>query len=284
MNTLLGHTLKPTPYANGGRVTPGMAALKRLTSQRSAADYAQGVLDDINKKSGKSSFWGSVLGLGGSVALPFLGAALGIGTGGLAVPLLAGAGAGIGSYLGKKKGYGKDVSIDENMRYGGSDFLGQAGLDKQVAGQDTFTGNFLRDAAIAAGTAALTAGLTPGGGIYGKSASLGKGLSGQIGNVGTALASSTAPLATDAVTSEIANRALTSQAFQPNFISNVKGIAGNVAPVIANRALTSQAFQPISNISFGDASRVANNSNLLDMMMQYYDMDEAGTQRYLEQG
>ena len=186
MNTLLGHALKPTPYQAGGPVSSGMAALRRLKSRQAASKYAQEKLDEANKKAGKSTLWGTIGGLAGGYALPALAGALGVSTGGLAIPLLAGLGTAGGAYFGKKKGYGEDVDIDEDMRYGGSQFLGEKGLDMQKLGQEEFTDAFARDSALKGLTAALTAGFSKGGGSYGKAAKFGQRLTDK-GATGAAL-------------------------------------------------------------------------------------------------
>ena len=178
MNTLLGHALKPTPYANGGKVSPAMAALRRLKSRREAANYAQQQLDAANKKAGKSTFLGSLGGLAGGLGIPALAGALGFTPVGLPLAILAGLGTAGGAYLGKKKGYGKDVDIDEDMRYGGSEFLGEGGLDRQVVAQDAFTDAFGRDSVISGVKAGLTAGLDKTGGIYGSAGKFGQKLTG----------------------------------------------------------------------------------------------------------
>lgn len=213
MNTLLGHALKPTPYANGGRVSPAMAALRRLKSRREAANYAQQQLDAANEKAGKSSFFGSLGGLAGGVGIPALAGALGFTPVGLPLAILAGLGTAGGAYLGKKKGYGKDVDIDEDMRYGGSEFLGEGGLDRQVTAQDAFTGAFGKDSLISGVKAGLTAGLNKTGGIYGSAGKFGQKLTGAgLPTATTAIASST-PLLNEA-NQDIVNRALRSDAFQ----------------------------------------------------------------------
>lgn len=178
MNTLLGHALKPTPYANGGKVSPAMAALRRLKSKREAATYAQQQLDAANEKAGKSTFFGSLGGLAGGLGIPALAGALGFTPVGLPLAVLAGLGTAGGAYLGKKKGYGKDVDIDEDMRYGGSEFLGEGGLDRQVVAQDAFTDAFGRDSVISGVKAGLTAGLDKTGGMYGSAGKFGQKLTG----------------------------------------------------------------------------------------------------------
>jgi len=178
MNTLLGHALKPTPYANGGKVSPAMAALRRLKSKREAATYAQQQLDAANEKAGKSTFLGSLGGLAGGLGIPALAGALGFTPVGLPLAVLAGLGTAGGAYLGKKKGYGKDVDIDEDVRYGGSEFLGEGGLDRQVVAQDAFTDAFGRDSVISGVKAGLTAGLDKTGGMYGSAGKFGQKLTG----------------------------------------------------------------------------------------------------------
>ena len=186
MNTLLGRTFKPVPYQEGGRVSPALAQLRRLRSRREAAQYAQEQLDKANKKAGRSKLFGSVGGLAGGLLLPAIAGALGVSTGGLAIPLIAGLGTGLGAFGGKKLGYGDDVDIDEDMRYGGSEFLGEAGLDRQASAQDDFTGSFARDSALQGLMSAITAGMSKGGGLSGKAARFGQGLTDK-GATGAAL-------------------------------------------------------------------------------------------------
>lgn len=186
MNTLLGRTFKPVPYQEGGRVSPALAQLRRLRSRREAAQYAQEQLDEANKKAGRSKLFGSVGGLAGGLLLPAIAGALGVSTGGLAIPLIAGLGTGLGAFGGKKLGYGDDVDIDEDMRYGGSEFLGEGGLDRQASAQDAFTGAFARDSALQGLMSAITAGMSKGGGLSGKAARFGQGLTDK-GATGAAL-------------------------------------------------------------------------------------------------
>ena len=54
------------------------------------------------------------------------------------------------------------------MRYGGSEFLGEGGLDRQVTAQDAFTGAFGKDSLISGVKAGLTAGLNKTGGYIWK--------------------------------------------------------------------------------------------------------------------
>lgn len=134
MNTLLGYSykkggevskkLKPIPEDNpglkklpqeirnrmgymqeGGSVSPRLAALlRRRERSRSQDEYEDAMRDEARKRQ-KASTFGGLGSFLGSLLVPAVAGALGVASGGLATPLLAGFGAAAGKKIGASSGY-----------------------------------------------------------------------------------------------------------------------------------------------------------------------------------
>ena len=146
-------------YQTGGQTSRGAAILARSRQRR--ADI--GKLEDQQRAEGKrqkrGGLFGSLGGLGGGL----LAAALAPVTGGASLALAAGLGTALGRGIGERLGAGKAVDYDSS----GTVYGQQSFRDMDEASED-FNKGILGRAGVAGLKAAATAGLAPGGGIYGK--------------------------------------------------------------------------------------------------------------------
>ena len=136
----------------GGPTTRGGAALARALQMRSDQDR----LDEIQREEAERQKRG---GLFGSVA-SFAGGLLGGAIGG---PAGAAIGAGLGKGFGERVGAGKARDYDAS----GTVFSQQSFRDVDEASEE-FSEGILGRSLLAGAQTGLTAGLTPGGGIYGQ--------------------------------------------------------------------------------------------------------------------
>jgi len=143
----------------GGQPSRGAAILARSRQRR--ADLEK--LEDQQRAEAKRQKRGGLFGSIGGLAGGLLGAALAPVTGGASLALVSGLGTALGRRLGEGIGAGKTVQADTE----GTVYAQDAFDDLTQASRDYTRG--MGERAIASGLkAAATAGLSPGGGIYGK--------------------------------------------------------------------------------------------------------------------
>lgn len=143
----------------GGQPSRGAAILARSRQRR--ADLEK--LEDQQRAEAKRQKRGGLFGSIGGLAGGLLGAALAPVTGGASLALVSGLGTALGRRLGEGIGAGKTVQADTE----GTVYAQDAFDDLTQASRDYTRG--MGERAIASGLkAAATAGLAPGGGIYGK--------------------------------------------------------------------------------------------------------------------
>jgi hypothetical protein len=143
----------------GGPTTRGGAALARALQMRSDQDR----LDEIQRAEAKRQKRGGLFGSIGGLAGGLLGAALAPVTGGASLALAAGLGTALGKRAGEGLGAGKSRSVDRT----GTVFGQQSFRDVEQASRD-YTRGMGERALLSGLQAAATAGLSPGGGMYGK--------------------------------------------------------------------------------------------------------------------
>ena len=144
---------------DGGQPSRGAAILARSRQRR--ADLEK--LEDQQRAEAKRQKRGGLFGSIGGLAGGLLGAALAPVTGGASLALVSGLGTALGRRLGEGIGAGKTVQADTE----GTVYAQDAFDDLTQASRDYTRG--MGERAIASGLkAAATAGLSPGGGIYGK--------------------------------------------------------------------------------------------------------------------
>ena len=139
--------------------TAGGTALARALQRQS--DIRK--LERLQRKEARRQKRGSLFGSIGSLAGGLLGAALAPVTGGASLALAAGLGAGLGKRAGEGIGAGKSKKYDSS----GTVYGQQAFRDVNQASRD-YTRGMGERALVSGLQAALTAGLSPGGGMYGK--------------------------------------------------------------------------------------------------------------------
>ena len=143
----------------GGQPSRGAAILARSRQRR--ADLEK--LEDQQRAEARRQKRGGLFGSIGGLAGGLLGAALAPVTGGASLALVSGLGTALGRRLGEGIGAGKTVQADTE----GTVYAQDAFDDLTQASRDYTRG--MGERAIASGLkAAATAGLAPGGGIYGK--------------------------------------------------------------------------------------------------------------------
>ena len=143
----------------GGPTTRGGAALARAIQQQ--ADMKR--LEEAQRKEAKRQKRGGLFGSIGGIAGGLLGAALSPFTAGASLALVSGLGTALGRGVGERLGAGKSRSVDRT----GTVFGQQSFRDVEEASRDFTRG--IGERALASGLkAAATAGLAPGGGVYGK--------------------------------------------------------------------------------------------------------------------
>ena len=143
----------------GGPTTRGGAALARALQMRSDQDR----LDEIQRAEAERQKRGGLFGSIGGLAGGLLGAALAPVTGGASLALAAGLGTALGKRAGEGLGAGKSRSVDRT----GTVFGQQSFRDVEQASRD-YTRGMGERALLSGLQAAVTAGLAPGGGVYGK--------------------------------------------------------------------------------------------------------------------
>jgi hypothetical protein len=171
----------------GGQTTRGGAALARALQMRSDQERLEEAQRAEAKRQKRGGLFGSIGGIAGGLLGSAALGALGVATGGLGLPLAAGLGTALGKRAGEGLGAGKSRSVDRT----GTVFGQQAFRDVEQASRD-YTRGMGERALVSGLQAGLMAGLTPGGGIYGKAKSFG------IRNMPSQAFERVAPLATGA--------------------------------------------------------------------------------------
>ena len=151
----------------GGQATRGGAAFARALQFQKDQERLDEAAEKEGRRQKRGGLFGSIGGLLGGVA----GAALAPLTGGLSIPVAAGIGSALGKGAGEFLGAGKATEVDTE----GTVFAQDAFGDVEEAGRD-FNQGILGRAGAAGLKTGFTAGLTPGGGIYGKAGKFGEGL------------------------------------------------------------------------------------------------------------
>lgn len=139
--------------------TGGDAAIQRALQQRDEIDAIESAQRDEAKRQGRGRLFGSIGGIAGGL----LGAALAPATGGLSLAVPAAIGTILGKGAGERLGAGRAERSD---RPEGTFFYGDTFSDIDEASRE-FNQGILGRAGMAGLQAGLTAGLMPGGGIYG---------------------------------------------------------------------------------------------------------------------
>ena len=167
----------------GGQASSaGGAALARVMQRQSDMKKLERQQRKEARRQKKGGLFGSGGSLLGGLGASALAGTLGIVSGGLALPLIAGLGAGLGKRAGEGLGAGKSKKYDSS----GTVFGQQAFRDVEQASRD-YTRGMGERALLAGGQAALTAGFSPGGGMYGKTAAKFDQLQG-VSNIGSGTA------------------------------------------------------------------------------------------------
>jgi ribosomal protein L12E/L44/L45/RPP1/RPP2 len=170
----------------GGQPSRGAAMLAQATQRQSDIKKLEDQQRAEAKRQKRGGLFGSIGGLAGGLLGSAALGALGVGTGGLGLALAAGLGTALGRRAGEGIGAGKTRKADTE----GTVFAQQAFRDVEQASRDYTRG--MGERAIVSGLkAGLSAGLTPGGGIYGKAKSFG------IRNMPRQAFQRVAPVATD---------------------------------------------------------------------------------------
>jgi len=143
----------------GGQTSRGGAALARALQMQSD----QRKLEEAQRAEAKRQKRGGLFGSIGGLAGGLLGAALAPVTGGASLALASGLGSALGSGLGQSLGAGKSRDVDRS----GTVFGQQSFRDVEQASRD-FTKGIGERALVSGLKTAVTAGLSPGGGMYGK--------------------------------------------------------------------------------------------------------------------
>ena len=173
-------------YQTGGQASRGAAMLAQAQQRQSDTRKLEDQQRAEGKRQKRGGLFGSLGGLGGGLLGSAALGALGLGTGGLGLALAAGLGTALGRGVGERIGAGKAVDYDSS----GTVYGQQSFRDMDEASED-FNKGILGRAGVAGLKAAATAGLTPGGGIYGKAKSFG------IRNMPKQAFQGVAPVATD---------------------------------------------------------------------------------------
>tara|TARA_R100000654_G_scaffold4442_1_gene13182 strand:- start:4351 stop:6225 length:1875 start_codon:yes stop_codon:yes gene_type:complete len=169
----------------GGPTSRGAALLKRAIQGTSDQDRLEEIQGEEAKRQGRGKLFGSALGLGGGL----LAAALAPATGGLSL-LAPAIGTALGKGVGELLGAGRARDYDTS-----GTVFGQRAFRGVDEASDEFNQGILGRAGMAGLKAGVTAGLSPGGGIYGKVA--GKLRPDQLAGVGMESASAVASQAVD---------------------------------------------------------------------------------------
>ncbi len=170
----------------GGQPSRGAAMLARSRQRQSDIKKLEDQQRAEAKRQKRGGLFGSIGGLAGGLLGSAALGALGASTGGLGLALAAGLGTALGKGAGERIGAGKAVDYDSS----GTVYGQQSFRDIDEASED-FNKGILGRAGVAGLKAGITAGLTPGGGIYGKAKSFG------IRNMPRQAFQRVAPVATD---------------------------------------------------------------------------------------
>ena len=147
----------------GGQPSRGAAILARSRQRRADIRELEKQQRAEAKRQKRGGLFGSIGGIGGGLLGSALLGALGVSTGGLGLALAAGLGTALGRRAGEGIGAGKTRKADTE----GTVFGQQSFRDLEQASRDYTRG--MGERAIVSGLkSALMAGLTPGGGIFGK--------------------------------------------------------------------------------------------------------------------
>ena len=145
-------------YQTGGQASRGAAMLARSRQRRSDIRKLEEQQRAEAKRQKKGGLFGSIGGLAGGL----LGAALAPVTGGASLALASGLGTALGKGLGERFGAGKSVDYDSS-----GTVYGQQSFRDIDESSEEFNKGILERAGMAGLKAGLTAGFSPGGGIYG---------------------------------------------------------------------------------------------------------------------
>ena len=152
----------------GGQPSRGAAMLARSRQRRADIRKLEEQQRAEAKRQKRGGLFGSIGGLAGGLLGSAALGALGVSTGGLGLALAAGLGTALGKGAGERIGAGKAVDYDSS----GTVYGQQSFRDIDEASED-FNKGILGRAGVAGLKAGITAGLTPGGGIYGKARGVG---------------------------------------------------------------------------------------------------------------
>ena len=176
MNTLLGYS-----YQNGGSVSPTLAALLRKRAKYDSQQAYEEELREEAKNKERASLFGGFGSLAGGLGASALAGLLGVATGGLALPLIAGAGAAAGKKIGASSGYQGKLDLNPLNAAEYSDYSSIMDDKDLIYGSDAFKGlessardytrsGMEQDAIVSGLTAGLTAGFGGDSNIYAKTA------------------------------------------------------------------------------------------------------------------
>jgi len=168
----------------GGRTSGGATLAQQLQFAQDAK-----TAKEYQKKEAERQKRGRLFGSVGGLGMGLLGAALAPATGGLSLALASGAGTALGKYTGESIGAGKAGSVDRS----GTVYNQQGFRDIETGGREYDKGKFGR-AAMSGMQAALTAGLSPGGGAYGKVAGKFRPSTSSLGGIATSFGLPQAPM------------------------------------------------------------------------------------------
>ena len=231
MNTLLGYS-----YQNGGSVSPTLAALLRKRAKYDSQQAYEEALREEAKNKERASLFGGFGSLAGGLGASALAGLLGVATGGLALPLIAGAGAAAGKKIGASSGYQGKLDLnplnaaeysdysrimdDEDLIYGSDAFKGL-----ESSARDYTRSGMEQDAIVSGLKTALLAGFGGDNSMYAKA------------NQGTlftpqALSETTKPLTTE----------------QANYMVGAEqGMYGEFAPFKTSFGLNQQPLNPMAS-------------------------------------
>ena len=147
----------------GGQPSRGAAMLARSRQRRADIRKLEEQQRAEAERQKRGGLFGSIGGLAGGLLGSAALGALGVSTGGLGLALAAGLGTALGKGAGERIGAGKAVDYDSS----GTVYGQQSFRDIDEASED-FNKGILGRAGVAGLKAGITAGLTPGGGIFGK--------------------------------------------------------------------------------------------------------------------
>ena len=150
-------------YQTGGQTSRGAAMLARSRQRRSDIRKLEEQQRAEAKRQKKGGLFGSIGGLAGGLLGSAALGALGVSTGGLGLALAAGLGTALGKGAGERIGAGKSVDYDSS-----GTVYGQQSFRDIDESSEEFNKGILGRAGVAGLKAGVTAGLTPGGGIFGK--------------------------------------------------------------------------------------------------------------------